>query len=50
MIQGVLFYKISFKTLIDKVDQFITVYDETRYLILFGSENTVTFAIEADIL
>ena len=39
--------KISYKTLIgskplrirfDKIDRFIRVYDETRYLVLFGAE------------
>ena len=42
-----LIYNISHKTLIgvrflrimfDKVDGFITVYDETRYLVIFGPE------------
>ena len=42
----ILVYNISYKTLIyakpfrirfDKIDGFIRVYDETRYLVLFGS-------------
>ena len=41
-------YDISYKTLtdpkslrirFDKIDEFIRIYDETRYLTLFGSEN-----------
>ena len=33
-------YDISYKTLIrfDKIDEFIRIYDRTRYLRLFGSE------------
>ena len=43
----ILVYDISYKTLIvakplrirfDKIDQFITAYDGTRYLLLFGGE------------
>ena len=45
--KNVLIYEISFKTLIgpkplcvrfDKIDGFTRIYDETRYLTLFGSE------------
>ena len=30
----------------DKVDRFIKVYDGTRYLVLFGTKNTMIFTIE----
>ena len=45
--ENILVYNISHKTLIDAkslrirldiIDGFITVYDGTRYLVLFGSE------------
>ena len=45
--ENILIYNISYKTLIDskllrirfdKIDGFIRIYDETRYLTLFGSE------------
>ena len=45
--ENILIYEISYKTLIDskhfhvrfdKIDGFIRIYDETRYLTLFGSE------------
>ena len=45
--QSILVYNISYKSLIDskplpirfdKIDGFIRVYDETRYLVLFGCE------------
>ena len=46
--RNILVYNISYKTLsdakpfhirFDKMDGFISVYDGTRYLVLFGSEN-----------
>ena len=46
--RNILVYNISYKTLsdakpfhirFDKIDGFISVYDGTRYLVLFGSEN-----------
>ena len=46
--ENILIYNISYKTLIDpkplhirffKIDGFIRIYNETRYLALFGSEN-----------
>ena len=45
--KNILSYNISYKSLsdykpfrirVDKIDVFIRVYDETRYLVLFGSE------------
>ena len=46
--KNILMYDISYKTLIglnplhirfDKINGFIKIYDGTRYLTLFGSEN-----------
>ena len=46
--RNILVYNISYKTLsdakpfhirFDQTDRFISVYDGTRYLVLFGSEN-----------
>ena len=34
----------------DKIDRFIRVYDERRYLVLFGSEKMIPFTIGLDIL
>ena len=34
----------------DKIDGFIKVYDETRYLVLFNSEKYDAFTIGLDIL
>ena len=34
----------------DKVDGFIKIYDETRYLLSFGPKNMIQFMIELDIL
>ena len=47
MYEKILVYKISYKTFIDakplgirsdKIDRFIKICDETRYLVLFGAE------------
>ena len=55
----ILVYNISNKTLIDakplhirfdKIDGFITVYDGTRYFILFGSQNMISFTTELDVI
>ena len=52
--ENILVYNISHKTLIDAkslrirldiIDGFITVYDETRYLVLFGSEK-ILFSLQ----
>ena len=57
--ENVLIYNISYRTLIgptplrirfDKIDRFIRVYNGTRYLISFGPENVMSFAIELDTL
>ena len=57
--ENVLIYNISYRTLIgptplrirfDKIDGFIRVYNGTRYLISFGPENVMSFAIELDTL
>ena len=46
--ENILVYNISYKTSIDskplrirfdKIDRYIRIYDGTRYLVLFGSEN-----------
>ena len=46
--ENILVYNISYKTSIDskplrirfdKIDGYIRIYDGTRYLVLFGSEN-----------
>ena len=51
--KNILVYNISCKSLIgsrplcirfDKIDGFIRIYDGTRYLMLFGSENMIPFA------
>ena len=51
-------YDISYKTLIgstpvrirfNKIDEFIRIYDGTRYLI-FGSENMIPVKTELDVL
>ena len=34
----------------DKIDGFIRIYDGTRYLTLFVSENMIPFTIKLDIL
>ena len=56
---NVLIYNISYRTLIgptpllirfDKIDEFIRVYNGTRYLISFGLDNMMPFAIELDTL
>ena len=50
--ENILIYDILYKTLIDskplcirfhKIDEFIRIYDGTRYLTLFGSEKCDTF-------
>ena len=55
----ILVYNIPNKTLIDakplrvrfdKIDGFITVYDGTRYFILFGSKNMISFTTELDVI
>ena len=52
--ENILVYNISHKTLIDGkslrirldiIDGFITVYDGTRYLVLFGSEK-ILFSLQ----
>ena len=52
--ENILVYNISHKTLIDAkslrirldiIDGFITVYDGTRYLVLFGSEK-ILFSLQ----
>ena len=52
--ENILVYSISHKTLIDAkslrirldiIDGFITVYDGTRYLVLFGSEK-ILFSLQ----
>ena len=52
--ENILVYNISHKTLIDAkslrirldiIDGFITVYDWTRYLVLFGSEK-ILFSLQ----
>ena len=57
--ENVLIYNISQRTLIgptplrirfDKIDGFIRVCNGTRYLISFGPENMMSFAIELDTL
>ena len=56
---NVLIYNISYRTLIgptpllirfDKIDEFIRVYNGTRYLISFGLDSMMPFAIELDTL
>ena len=56
---NVLIYNISYRTLIgptpllirfDKIDEFIRVYNGTRYLISFGLDNMMPLAIELDTL
>ena len=53
--ENILIYNISYRTLIDpkplrirfdKIDGFIRIYDGTRYLTLFGSENLMLFTAE----
>ena len=57
--RDILVYEPSYKTLIDakslrmrfnKVDGFIRVYDGTRYLVLFGLKNMISFTMELDTL
>ena len=56
--ENILVYNISYKNLtakhlrirFDKIDRFIRVYDETRYLVLFGSEKMIPFTTGLDIL
>ena len=46
LFEDILVYNISYKNLVakplpvrfDKIDGFVRVYDESRYLVLFGSE------------
>ena len=53
--KNILIYDISFTNLIvskplrirfDKTDGFVIIYDKTRYLTLFGSENMTLFTTE----
>ena len=57
--RDILVYEPSYKTLIgakslrmrfNKVDGFIRVYDGTRYLVLFGLKNMISFTMELDTL
>ena len=57
--EKILFCNFSYKSLVDckplrirfnKIDRFITVYDGTRYSVLFESENMILFTIRLDIL
>ena len=57
--ENILIYDISYKTLIDKkhlrirlykIDGLIRIYDGTKYLTLFGSENMKLFTIELGVL
>ena len=52
--ENILIYEIPYKSLIDlkpfcirfdKVDEFIRIYDKTRYLTLFGSDNRIRHLI-----
>ena len=55
--EKILFYNFLYKSLVEplrirfnKIDRFITVYDGTRYSVLYESENMILFKIRLDIL
>ena len=58
-VENISFYNISYESLIDykslrvkfdKIDACIRVYDETRYLVLFGSKIMIPFTTGLDIV